>query len=233
MTDTIGAIASALQADAEAVRIISLNVANALTPAYRREIPVARASFAEVASEQHVPELAIAVDTRAGTLERTGGTLDLAIEGKGFFVVGTSNGDVLTRRGDFRLDPDGRVVTQSGDPLLGANGAIRVGDQIVSIASDGTVRAGDAIVDRLRIVEVASEAALAPVGNGTYTLTSGEQTADSASQIRQGFLETSNVQTIQETVQLMQAMRRFEMAQRFVRSYDGMMDEAISTLGRI
>ena len=51
--------------------------------------------------------------------------------------------------------------------------------------------------------------------------------------LRQGFLETSNVQPINEMVQLMDTMRRFEAEQHFVRGYDGMVDEAIKTLGKI
>ncbi len=238
MTEALAAIAAALQSDAEAVRVVSLNVANAQTPAYRREIALAHASFTDALDGLHpfsAPDLQSAVDVRAGTLKSTTGALDLAIEGKGFFVVGTAQGDRLTRRGDFRLDAEGRIVTQTGDVLLGVNGAITPGDLQPVISSDGTVRAGDTVVDKLRIVQIGSEASLEPLGDGTYAMPEGEQAAVDASavQVRQGFLETSNVQPINETIQLMDAMRRFEMAQRFVRGYDSMVDQAISTLGKI
>src|SRR5689334_16884202 len=129
MNDTIAALSAALHTEADAVRVISLNVANTQTPAYRRQIPV-QASFADTAAAQGVPHLGTAVDTRAGTLKSASGQLNLAIEGKGFFVVSTGQGEVLTRRGDFRLDADGRIVTQDGNPLLGASGAISVQDQL-------------------------------------------------------------------------------------------------------
>jgi flagellar basal-body rod protein FlgG len=238
MTEALAAIASALQSDAEAVRVVSLNIANAQTPAYRREIALARASFTDAIEglpQLTAPNLESAVDVRAGTLKSTGSALDVALEGKGFFVIGTAQGEKLTRRGDFRLDAEGRMVTQAGEPLLGMNGAISVGDGQPVISADGSVRAGDTVADKLRIVQLASEAALEPLGDGSYAMPPGEQAAveGSSVQVRQGFLETSNVQPINETIQLMEAMRRFEMAQRFVRGYDSMVDQAISTLGKI
>jgi flagellar basal-body rod protein FlgF len=234
MTDTMAVIAAALHADAEAVRVISLNVANSQTPAYRREISVVRASFAEALDGLELPQLQTVTDARAGTLQSTGEPLNLAIEGKGFFVVGTANGEMLTRRGDFRLDAEGRLATHAGDPVLGTRGVIQVGDRSPSILADGTVQVGDAPVDRLRIVSVADESALRPVGDGLFAMSEGgADVAAPYGAVRQGFLETSNVQAINETVRLLEAMRRFEMAQRFVRGYDGMMEQAISTLGRI
>ena len=233
MSDTVGAIAAALHADVEAMRVVSLNVANAQTPAYRREISVARMEYPDAADSLRSPTFATAVDPRAGTLQGTAQPLDLAIEGKGFFVVSTARGEMLTRRGDFRLDADGRVVTQSGDVVLGTGGAIVVGDQRPTVALDGTVRAGDAVIDRLRIVQVESEATLTPAGNGTYTLPEGVEAIDTpGARVRQGFLETSNVESVNETVQMMDVMRRLEMAQRFMRGYDSMMEQAITTLGR-
>jgi flagellar basal-body rod protein FlgF len=236
MTDTVGAITSAMQADAEALRLISLNIANAQVPAYRREIAVNHASFGDVESSLPalLPQTGTAIDSRAGTLQSTTAPLDLAIEGKGFFVVATEHGEAYTRRGDFRLDANGNIVTRAGQTVLGTNGPIHIADQAPVVAADGTVRAGDTVIDRLRVVDIDSDATLLANGDGTYTLGNGAQpAASSASTVRQGFLETSNVQTINETVQMMETVRRFEMAQRFMHSYDGMMDQAISTLGRI
>lgn len=235
MTDTVGAITSSMQADAEALRVISLNIANAQVPAYRRELAVAHASFADVVSSlPGLPSRGSAIDSRAGTLQSTGAPLDMAIEGKGFFVVATEHGEAYTRRGDFRLDANGNIVTRSGQTVLGNNGAIHVGDQAPAVAADGTVRAGDTVIDKLRVVDIDADTALLANGDGTYTLGDGAQpAASSASSVRQGFLETSNVQTINETVQMMETMRRFEMAQRFMQSYEGMVGQAISTLGRI
>jgi flagellar basal-body rod protein FlgF len=175
-----------------------------------------------------------ALDLTPGTLQSTASPLNVAIEGSGFFVISTSKGEVLTRRGDFRLDGSGQVVTQAGDPVLGTSGPIVINGGSPTISPDGTVRVGTETVGQLRVVDVGSGSALAPVGNSSYILTPGEQAIDSpAPTVRQGFLETSNVQTVNEMVQLMDTLRRFEAGQHFVRGYDDMVDKAITTLGKI
>jgi flagellar basal-body rod protein FlgG len=97
------------------------------------------------------------------------------------------------------------------------------------------VRVNDAPVDRLRVVEVIDGAQLRPAGDDTYELaTDGEPPLDAgASQVRQGYLETSNVQSVNEMITLMETMRRFEASQRFVRGYDEMVGKAIDTLGKV
>jgi flagellar basal-body rod protein FlgF len=247
MTDPVAAIASSMRADAEALRAISQNVANAQTPAYRREVPVVWSAYDALTGLSQAQGSTLAageggstlqantsLDLRPGTLQRAGEPLSLAIEGAAFFVVDTAQGERLTRRGDFRLDAQGRIVTTAGDPVLGTNGAIRVDGGQPVIATDGTVRVGETVVDRLRLVEVESAAMLLPAGEGLYALADGAEPLETrAAQVRQGFLETSNVQSVDEMISLMETMRRFETAQRFIRGYDSMIDDAITTLGKV
>ncbi|MEJ1964213.1 MAG: flagellar hook basal-body protein [Gammaproteobacteria bacterium] len=248
MTDSIAIVASALRADAEALRVISQNVANSQTPAYRREVPLVYSTFdalAGVSPANASPEadsaatsdplrLDSSVDLRPGTLQSTGEPLNLAIEGNAFFVVDTARGERLTRRGDFRLDGEGRLVTASGDAVLGSNGAMQIRGAQPVIGTDGTVRAGDAVIDKVRLVEVPGAQSLKPEGDGLYALAEGTAPLDTAAaQVRQGFIETSNVQSVDEMIALMEAMRRFESAQRFIRGYDSMLDNAITTLGKV
>jgi flagellar basal-body rod protein FlgF len=242
MTDSISIVASSMRADAEALRVISQNVANAQTPAYRREVPLVYSNFEAAAAGTMADSMASAeplrldtsVDLRPGTMQSTGEPLDLAIESAAFFVVNTARGERLTRRGDFRLDAEGRIVTSAGETVQGTNGPIQVQGARPSIGTDGTVRVGDAVIDRLRLVEVSNAASLQPEGNGLYAIAAGEEPLDSsAAQVRQGFLETSNVQSVDEMISLMETMRRFEAAQRFIRGYDSMVDNAITTLGKV
>src|SRR3954471_15199484 len=115
MTTTIELIAGAMQSQAEGLRTIGQNIANSQSVAYRREIPVSHATFEQVAAADGVRAGAFsqaagpspgALDLTPGTLQSTASPLHLAIEGSGFFVVSTSRGERLTRRGDFRLDGD-------------------------------------------------------------------------------------------------------------------------------
>src|SRR5882757_5438720 len=167
MTTTIELIAGAMQAQAEGLRTIGQNIANSQSVAYRREIPVSHATFEQVAagveSQAAGPALG-ALDLTPGTLQSTASPLHLAIEGSGFFVVSTSRGERLTRRGDFRLDGDGQLVTQAGDPVLGTSGPIVITGDQPTISPDGTVRVATDVMGQLRIVDVASGSALLPVG---------------------------------------------------------------------
>jgi flagellar basal-body rod protein FlgF len=248
MTDTIDVIGASMHADAETLRMIAQNVANAQSVAYMRQIPLTHATFDAAASHADSDNTGVgfagharlpastlvALDMRPGTLRSTAAPMDLAIEGKGFFVVQTGGGEVLTRRGDFKLDSEGRLVTQAGDPVLGTSGPVQIGTGQPSIAADGTVRVGADVVGNLRIEQVDSATALQPAGDGCYTMT-GDQSSTpmDAPIVRQGYLESSNVQTVNEMVQMMETMRRFEASQHFARGYDDMVEKALGTLGRV
>jgi flagellar basal-body rod protein FlgF len=237
MTDTLAALSDALRNDAETLRVIGQNVANMDTVAYRREIAVQHTSFEAVAEEARAsaaaaPAFATQFDQRPGTLRSTGEALHFALEGAGFFVVDAPGGEALTRRGDFRVDTEGRLVTQAGLPVLGKLGAIALDGAAPAIGADGGVRVNGALIDTLRIAQVASETQLTALGGDLYR--AAQLDADSgAVRVRQGFLESSNVAPVEEMVRLMETMRHFETLQRFVRGYDDMTGKAISELGRI
>jgi flagellar basal-body rod protein FlgF len=236
MSDALAALSDAMRNDAETLRVIGQNVANLETTAYRREIAVMRPSFEQATDDLRAAmtrplSLETVVDQRPGTLKSTSGPLHLALEGPGFFVVETPAGEALTRRGDFRLDADGRLVTQSGLPLLGESGAIHL-EGTPQIAPDGAVRVSGNVVDQIRIAQVAPESELTALGGDLYRAAQLPE-ADGAARVRQGFLETSNVESVQEMVRLIETMRHFETVQRFVRGYDDMVGKAISELGKV
>lgn len=236
MSDAIASLSDALRNDAEALRVVSNNVANLETVAYRREIAVTHATFDQATDDARAAlgrplTVQSMIDQRPGTLKSTGEPLHLALEGPGFFVVDTPQGEALTRRGDFRLDSDGRLVTWDGHTVLGAQGAIQVAGT-PAIAPDGTVRVGGETVAQLRIAQVAADGQLTPLGADLYSATQLPD-ADQSARVRQGFLETSNVESVQEMVRLIETMRHFETVQRFVRGYDDMVGKAITELGKV
>ena len=165
MSDTIAMLEAAMRADADALRAIGQNVANAEVTAYRRQVPVQSASFATqldaITSEP-------AVDRRAGTLKTTGEPLDLALEGNGYFVLQAAGGRVYTRRGDFHVSADGVLTAESGQPVLGSAGPIQVGTSIPGIDSDGTVRVGQDVIDQLQLAYFGDEAKLRYLGESLY-----------------------------------------------------------------
>jgi flagellar basal-body rod protein FlgG len=237
MTDAIASLSDAMRNDAETLRVIGQNVANAETVAYRREIAVTRANFDQAtddarAAMSRTNTLETAIDLRPGTLKSTSEALHLALEGPGFFVIDSPQGEALTRRGDFRIDSEGRLVTQTGLPVLGEGGAIHLDGGTPKIEPDGNVRVSGEIVGRLRIAQVDSQAQLTPLAGDLYAAPQLPEGNDAA-RVRQGFLETSNVESVQEMVRLMETMRHFEAVQRFVRGYDDMTTKAISELGKV
>jgi flagellar basal-body rod protein FlgF len=245
VSGTMSLIEATMRADAEAVRVIGHNIANSQVAGYRRQIPVSgisstfaaatdEASLQMQAADMMAPTTHIETDLRAGALKSTGRALDVALEGSGFFVLQGAAGSLLTRRGDMQVSAEGTLIAATGEPVLGEQGAIDIGTGTPVIAADGTVRVNDEIIDRLRVVQVTNEAGLEYLGNGLFSASDDAGVViQEQALLRQGFLEASNISPVGEMVQMMEAMRRFESAQRFARGYDQLMEKAISELGKV
>jgi flagellar basal-body rod protein FlgF len=243
MSEVARVIAGAMQADAAALRAISQNIANADVPAYRRQMALSAsssASFQQILGAHESPAQAAAArwegvdtDETPGVLKSTGEPLHLAIEGPGYFRLQSETGTLLTRRGDFHVSASGVLTAASGEVVLGANGPMELGIAIPSIATDGTVSVAGDVVDQLSVVTVPPAARLQYVGNGLYELDAAEAVALEQISIRQGFLEAANVTPVQEMVRMMETLRHFETAQRFLLGYDQLQQSAISELGRV
>lgn len=243
MSETLATLEAAMRADADALRIIGQNIANAEVTAYRRQVPVQVAQFDQVvesvtraqgAEAALAPQTATVLDPRLGTMRPTGEALHLAIEGSGFFALKSPDGTLFTRRGDLHVGADGVLMSASGHAVLGQGGSIHVGSAIPTIEADGSVRVGNDVIDQLQLAHFADTAQLQYLGNGLYASPDGVAAAQSGqSSVRQGALEASNVTPVTEMVQLMETMRHFEAAQRLVRGQDELLEKAISELGRI
>ena len=174
------------------------------------------------------------LDTSQGALVPTGNDLDLAMEGPGYFEVQTVSGPVYTRGGNFRVSPQGQLITAAGDPVTGENGPIRIIGQPVSISADGTISANGAISGRLKLVEFASTANLQSAGGTYYTAPAGAAIPAKSSQVRQGMLESSNVNPVISAVELISAQREVETMRRVLTMFSTEMDKtAAQDLPRI
>jgi flagellar basal-body rod protein FlgG len=230
-----------MRTETEVLRVISQNIANAQTVAYRRQVPVNHVQFDQLLettanAQLQLPksQFTVAVDMQQSTLKSTGDPLNVALDGAGFFMVQTAHGPALTRRGDFHLTGDGTLVSFGGDAVLGQKGVIQIGSGKPAISVDGSVSIGGAVVDQLRVVNVSDKAHIESLGDGTYRASMSDiEERDIRPSVRQGFLEGSNVAPVNEMIQLMETVRRFETEQKFARAYDGMLEKAISELGKI
>ena len=163
----------------------------------------------------HVQDRATFHDFAQGSAEPTKNPLDVAIDGGGFFVVQTPAGERYTRDGSFQINNQGQLVNASGFPVLGNGGPIQFQqtDKQINIAADGnvTVIEGTGRVDsvrgKLRMVKFAAPQALEKQGSNLYS--GGAAQPDTTSQVRQGFVEKSNVNSVLEMSRLIEVNRTY------------------------
>jgi flagellar basal body rod protein FlgG len=232
ITEIAGQILARAEQRAE---VAAQNITNASTPGYRRRISFSELMAAGTASAPG-PERqqgAVAADFTAGQLQQTGGATDLAIAGQGFFIVRSDDATLYTRQGQFRRDDAGRLVTAQGLALQSMDGGdIVVGDAPFQVAADGTVTRGGEPLARIAVVDFDERNALVPGDGGAFAAGAAEPHPVQGAVVRQGMLEGSNVNTGDEMVAMMEAVRRAETGQRLVTTYDDLMGRALNLFGQ-
>lgn len=154
--------------------IIANNIANMTASGFRAEKLLAEKVPVDAGSRQtinFVQDVAVVRDLTPGAMIPTSNPLDVAIEGEGYFVIGTGEGDRYTRSGQFRLNDLGEITTAFGDSVLddgGAPLAIPAESGPIAIAPDGTVSTPDAVIGRLNLVIFNDAQDLQKAGNGLY-----------------------------------------------------------------
>ena len=180
-------------------------------------------------------------DFTPGPLKMTGNTLDLALNGKGFFSVESPSGTVYTRRGNFTLSSEGVLVTQEGWPVQGEGGSeIRIEDRKggpngleVTIGKDGTVQVNGRMVGRVNVEDFPQAGTLTRTEKGYFKATGGaggEPVEDIS--VAQGYLEMSNVEAVSGMVEMIEILRGYESYQRVIRAVDDVNSKSISEVGR-
>jgi len=224
--------------------IISNNLANVNTPGFKKEQMSFESMLAGSATPPAVPQASTAdpilqrenvyIDYAAGPVSQTGNSLDLAIDGEGFFVVQTPSGQAYTRQGNFRLAADGTLVTADGMPVVGQGGPIRVQGGVVEIDSKGGVTVDGTPSGSISIVDFPKPYALTKTDGARFVPADGQAVPQAASAaIRQGSLEGSNVNTISEMVQMIETNRYFEACSKVVKGFDDLAAKATNDLGRL
>lgn len=178
-----------------------------------------------------------------GSMEITSNSYDLAIDGAGFFKVTGANGEELyTKDGSFKISADGenlKLVTAEGYFVQSSNGDIDLGSNVKDVIIDEsgliTVNRTDGTMEEIGTMAVATfvnPAGLESVGKNFFktSLNSGEafDTSEDGSggDILQGYLETSNVQVVEEMVKLIQAQRAYEINSKSIQTADDMLGMA-------
>lgn len=208
--------------------IAANNLANAETSGYKAE-----RVFARLIGDA-IPAADTATDLTAGALKETGSPLDFALGGDGYLVVDTPAGERLTRSGSFTLDADGRIVDAHGNALLGEGGPLVVGEGRIEVDGAGIIEVEGREVGRLRVETVPPGAEMVHEG-GTLFIPPAGRAAQALEQrrVHQGFLENSNVSTIDSLVDMISIQRNYAAVQRAIVTLDGIRDTISNQLGRV
>lgn len=258
MQDILRVTQAAMEQDAARLKHIAMNVANASTPGYRRQVHTGHAigTFDQVMAQSHVgkdaaarqpamaPVSELMVAVQAGRLQKSERALDMALTGPGYFVVKTPAGIAYTRNGQFKRDEAGRLVTiQGGHTVQGTGGDVLLkGEQAVMNAQGFLKDAGDESSQgqQLLIQQFPSTVELTHAESGLLRLARPEALSElpiakalDGQSVRQFQLEGSNVDGLQETLDTMATMRHFEALHRLTQAVDDMLGTSIKKLGEL
>ncbi len=173
-------------------------------------------------------------DFSNGTLTQTEGSFDVGLQGEGFFVVAQGAQRLLTRSGAFQRNNEGLLVNASGLPVMGQNGPITISDRYpLSVTEDGALWQNGEYLDSLRIENVDNPQLLLNQGSQLYAPLENQDTFVVAPQVKQGYLEHSNVDVATEMVTMISALRAYQISQKALQSEDDMTGKAVNTLGRV
>ena len=214
--------------------VLANNLANATTSGFRQDriafertlAPQGPAAPGEPAAE--APDLRAVLDPRPGPYEVTQRPFDLAIEGEGYFVVSTPEGERYTRAGQFQLTQEGTLVTAQGSPVLSSGGPLTLptAEQLL-VTRSGEIRDAKQTYGRLRVVtfDPQTPSGLTHVGGGLLAASAEPIDAPEA-RVLQGVLEGPNVEPLQALVEMMTLLRHFEMNEKALHAQD----ESLGTL---
>jgi len=212
------------------------NLANANTVGYRKRISSAEVFAATLrrAAGLTLPGLKQSIDFTPGNFQQTGNSLDLAIDGGAFFALETERGMRFTRNGNFSLDAGGFLVASDGARVAGENGPVQADPARGEVEIDrrGAVLQDGEPIGTLRLVEFRNQQRLAPDESGRFRDPAGADPFDSVdSSVKQGYLEMSNVNGIDEMIQMISGMRAFEAAQKALVGIDKIRAMGVSSNG--
>ncbi len=176
-----------------------------------------------------------AADLRPGPLRRTDNPLDLALDGEGFFVVDTPQGLRYTRAGNFSRDGEGYLITQAGYRVMGREGPLRLPDREFTVDSEGRILQGGNEVGAFQVVQPERPEDLVKESGTLFALREGaaEPGEAEAFEVRQGFLEASNVNGVETLSRMLATLRACEAYQKVIQALDQTMDRAINELGKV
>jgi len=239
MSEIMPQVSSSINALMQEYETITHNLANVNTAGYKRRCNTFSKSLqeqmtglleqmtgAETGTDTYSPgsiELNSSLDFSQGSLSETDRPLDFALHGKGFFVIETPNGPLYTRNGIFQINQNGQIIDSQGRIVAGEGGPITIPSEVgisqVSVSSDGSVSAGGITIGKFQLVDFEdNEAKLVPTGDSCYRMPDKNIQPVAAENIivKQGSQEVSNVEMIEELVDMIMVSRLYEANMKFI-----------------
>ena len=228
MSEITDQVSSSLDALTKEFEIITHNLANVNTAGFKRRCNAFSKSLEAqgTGTETYSPgsiELNSAFDFSQGDIVETSRSLDLALYGKGFFVIETLEGPLYTRNGIFLRNQNGQIVDSQGRIVAGQAGPITipsdVGIQQVSVSSDGSISTGSIAIGKFQLVDFEdNEDKLVPTGESCYWMPDEniQPVAAESIVVKQGYQEASNVKIIDELVDMIMVSRLYEANMNFL-----------------
>lgn len=225
-----GAVSGAV-ARMQMLNNISEHLASAKTPGYKKGVVTFEARLGEATSGMATKATNFSrltneeIDFTSGHIEFSGDTLDLAINGDGFFQIQRTDGSTgYTRKGNFQLDSGGKLINTDGFAVLNeAGGELILPNPDVDILQDGTIWDGETQVGKVGLYHFEDTSSLRKAGDEMFESSDDTQpVAHADPQIVQFNLESSNINMIKEMSHMTANMRAFEATQKALKIYSDM-----------
>ena len=230
--------------------VVTNNLANATTAGFKQDDLLSRSFEAELIGRLEDPAMMstatpvgtfshgvhideVATSFEQGSLEETGLATDLALSGDAFFAMATPAGERYTRAGNFKVSAAGVLTTQEGWPVLGPDGPLNIGQNGFAVSPSGRIQTPGGSL-QLRLVEFENPQGLRKEGANLYSNFDAtiRETAGT-SEVRQGFLESSNVDLSSQMASMIEIYRSHEINQRMVKIFDEKLGKSVNEIGRI
>jgi len=201
------------------------------------ESPVAVVMSVDPLLGRHSPQQQLIItqtDFSQGPVRETGNPLDVALEGRGFFVVETPDGPAYTRQGAFSINANGVLVTPEGLLVQGENGPLDVRGSRVDINTDGELRVDGVTRGRLRLVDFPEPYALQKMGDALFRAATPDlqEQAPNGLVVHQRAVEMSNSQAVHLLMETILASRAYEAYQKVIQAFDETAGRAVNDLAR-
>ncbi|MGE4213266.1 MAG: flagellar hook-basal body protein [Anaerotignaceae bacterium] len=229
--------------------VISNNLTNMSTPGYKKEQFVS-GTFKEVLYSQSANNVSGAINQNMGSVsmisapyetvtnfedgawDETGGNLDFAIKGNGFFKIESEDGVKYTRNGSFIIDDEGYLTLQGQGRVAGKDGDIYMSTDSINVDNEGNIIGnGGQILGTIDVVDFEDYTQLAKAGEGVFTTDAEEIPVPSS--LKWKIIESSNVSALDEMTAMLSSQRVLQSAAQVLKMYDQLASKAATEIGKV